>query len=151
MTKYIKTSLLAIMTLILIACQSSSNSIESKTFTSSQANGETEMVFEYLADDGEILSQSTSFSVSYADFGITTKEQAQESLSQQSEELMGLSGVEYNEDFQDDKVTITMKITFDELKEEEVKSIASLADLTLDTQSMDQVEANLLSQGFELE
>lgn len=149
MRKFIKVLWMSFLALLLVACQSDQAEVETKVFTNPQANG-TEMTFEYQPDDGEIISQTSTFSVNYADVGISSKEQAQDSLSQDSQDLMGLSGVEYTEDFQDDKVTITMKITFDQLKEEEVTSIPSLADLTLVTQKMDQVEANLLSQGFEL-
>ncbi|GGP12231.1 DUF1307 domain-containing protein [Oceanobacillus neutriphilus] len=131
--KYFKMAgfvLLLISFITLAACGSNQ-----ETVTYKLEKGDNSIEVTLVADDEEIIEQSSTSITSYDSIrGVESKEDAEALITPTAEPLQGIDGLDYNLDFQDDHFIETIKVDF---------SIADTADLPGLNELLENEEGNL--------
>ncbi|GIO23569.1 DUF1307 domain-containing protein [Oceanobacillus sp. J11TS1] len=121
---------------------------ETETYKLEEDNNSIETTF--VAEDGEIIEQSTESITSYESIrGIESKEDAEALLVPSAEPLQGIEGLEYNLDFQDDHFIETIKIDFTTVDTSEVPGLAELLEQEEEHLKLEDAIKYLEEQGFE--
>lgn len=105
----------------------------------------------YYHEGDEVVKQTTENILSYEENGIESKEQAEQMMEPQSEQLQGYDGLTEEIDYGDDELTETMEIDYTKADLDEISDLPGMMQ-DGDTDggiSMELSAQMLLEQGFE--
>lgn len=136
--------LLLISFITLAACGSDQETV---TYKSEEDANSIETTF--IANDGEIIKQSTKSITSYDSIkGIESQEDAEALLIPSAEPLKGIEGLEYNLDFEEDRFIETITIDFTVADLSELPGLDELLENEEDNLNLDDAVESLKKQGF---
>ncbi|WP_080875761.1 DUF1307 domain-containing protein [Oceanobacillus timonensis] len=131
--------------LTLTACGSDQETV---TYKLEEDNNSMETTF--VADDGEIIEQSSRSITSYDSIeGVESQEEAEALLVPSAEPLQGIEGLEYNLDFEEDHFTETITIDFAVADLSELPGLDEVVDNEDENLNLDDAVESLEEQGFE--
>ena len=143
-----KVLLLAVMScaLLLAACGSSST----KTFSYEEEGLTSEMTFTYNGDTVE--NEVSTTTLEYEALGLRSQEDAESALADFALDLEGVEGVTYNFEYGETEAVETLEIDYNTVELSELRSagIEIEGEEDADTISMEQTEANLIDEGYEV-
>ncbi|UUI03793.1 DUF1307 domain-containing protein [Oceanobacillus jeddahense] len=128
----------------LAACGSNQETV---TYKLEEDNNSIETSF--VADDGEIIEQSSQSITSYESIkGIETKEDAEALLIPSAEPLQGIEGLEYNLDFEEDHFIETITIDFSIVELSELPGLNEILTNEEENLNLEDAIESLEEQGF---
>ncbi|GAA0341834.1 DUF1307 domain-containing protein [Oceanobacillus sp. FSL W7-1293] len=131
-----------------ITLASCSSEQEAVTYKLEEDNNSIETTF--VADDGEIIEQSSQSITSYDSIqGIESKEDAEALLVPSAEPLQGIEGLEYNLAFEEDHFTETITIDFTIVDLSELPGLNEIVENEEDNLNLDDAVETMEEQGFE--
>jgi len=131
--------------LTLAACSSEQETV---TYKLEEDNNSIETTF--VADDGEIIEQTSQSITSYDSIqGIESQEDAEALLVPSAEPLQGIEGLEYNLDFEEDHFIETITIDFAVVDLSELPGLNEIVENEEDNLNLDDAVETLEEQGFE--
>lgn len=131
-----------------ITLASCSSEQEAVTYKLEEDNNSIETIF--VADDGEIIEQSSQSITSYDSIqGIESKEDAEALLVPSAEPLQGIEGLEYNLAFEEDHFTETITIDFTIVDLSELPGLNEIVENEEDNLNLDDAVETMEEQGFE--
>lgn len=129
----------------LVACGSGEETV---TYKLEEDNNSIETTF--VADDGEIIEQSSQSITTYDSIqGIESQEDAEALLVPSAEPLQGIEGLEYNLDFEEDHFIETITIDFAVVDLSELPGLNEIVENGEDNLNLDDAVETLEEQGFE--
>ncbi|MFD1413296.1 DUF1307 domain-containing protein [Oceanobacillus jeddahense] len=128
----------------LAACGSNQETV---TYKLEEDNNSIETSF--VADDGDIIEQSSQSITSYESIkGIETKEDAEALLIPSAEPLQGIEGLEYNLDFEEDHFIETITIDFSIVELSELPGLNEILTNEEENLNLEDAIESLEEQGF---
>ncbi|WP_152655758.1 DUF1307 domain-containing protein [Oceanobacillus sp. CFH 90083] len=138
-------TLLLISIITLAACGSNQ-----ETVTYQLEDGENSIEVTFVAEDEEIIEQSSRSITSYDSItGIESKEEAEALITPTAEPLQGIDGLEYNIDFQDDHFIETINIDFTTVDLSELPGLHELLENEEGNLNLEDAMESMEEQGFE--
>lgn len=120
------------------------------TATYKLEDGDNSIEVTLVAEDEEIIEQSSTSITSYDSIrGVESKEDAEALITPTAEPLQGIDGLEYELDFQDDHFIETIKIDFTTVDISELPGLNELLEQEEDYLNLENTVKTLEEQGFE--
>lgn len=135
--------------LMLGAC-SSDDDLETRTFELEEEGIASEVTY-YHNDDDEVVKQTTENIIPYDALGLSSKDEAEEMLEAESDEMDDVEGITEEIEYDDDEATEKLEIVYDEIDPDEAEDLSGMM-LEGDVEngvSMEKSAEIIEEQGFE--
>ena len=120
MKKWALLCLIAILTIVLGACGSGTDTV---TLELEQDGIYSEVIYTHTGDDKKVSKQSTKNVIDYEALGLSSKEEAEEALNEMVGQYKGVDGLEHTITFDDDTLTEELIVDYEKADIDEISEL----------------------------
>ncbi|TYV85465.1 YehR family lipoprotein [Listeria monocytogenes] len=111
-----------VMAMMLVACGGKE---ETRTFTLSQNDVESKLVYTYKGD--KVTKQTAENTMSYTALSVSSKEDAEKLLKETSDKFQNIDGLKEKIEYKDDKAIETIEVDYTKIASEDMNKIPGMA------------------------